>query len=78
MRGRVDIFHMVFRNDKGMPVIERINVHESVSEIVFIQFESWYLAPDDLAEDAILNQVYLGHDCFLLALPLVNAAADRI
>ena len=40
-----------------MPVVEGIDVHEGVGEIVFIQFEAWDLTPDDFAEDAILIQM---------------------
>ena len=60
-----------------MPFVQRIDVHECVGVIVFIQSEAGYLTSDNLEEYAFLNQVYLEHYCFFPDLPPADAAADR-
>jgi hypothetical protein len=45
---------VLLRYNETMPVVSRIDVHESERVVVLQEFESWHLPDDDFAENAVV------------------------
>ena len=45
---------MLLRYNETMPVVSRIDVHESERVVVLQQFEAWHLPDNDFAENAVV------------------------